>query len=340
MQNTQNIINKALGDGNKIDESLQGSVFNRHQSKKFIQEMFPQNIEILKLVSYFQTKAMTGTFPMISVTEGNWRGDAKLTASGYDDPGIEANFTNLEFSLKKMRADMLIPNDIFRFNIEGAGLESTILNIVANQHSLDLNNLLFNGNTATTGNSFLSITDGIIVKLKKDLGENYKKQIIDYSAETTFDLKIFFDLFDAIPTKKMKGDYRWFMSKKTKTALSKTLLDRQTNLGDTAFIDRVGNVRPLDIGILEIEDFPDDVILLAVPSDFAICYYEQIRFAKAVQGMTLTQRDARYYAWFYWFDFLVLRADKMALAHSVSVPTNYKMLNEYNSTPKSGSVKK
>ena len=88
---------------------------------------------------------------------------ASATEVSDTSTNVVVTFTKVALTTKKMRLDWAISTESLEDNIEGAGLEDHIAQMMARQTANDLDDLLISGNTAL-GSGFLAAFDGFIRK--------------------------------------------------------------------------------------------------------------------------------------------------------------------------------
>lgn len=134
--------------------------------------------------------------------------------------------SRITLTTKKMLAEVHIPYDVLEDNIERGNLEDTIMALAAEQVSLDLEELIISGDTASL-DSYLAQLDGILVQATS--------HVVDYDNSSTIDKTVFKYGIKAMPNKYLRNRpaMRFWTSPDTETEFADSLANRQTGLGDT-----------------------------------------------------------------------------------------------------------
>ncbi len=146
-----------------------------------------------------------------------------LTASNRSKPSTD----KVTLSTSEVIAEVHIPYDVLEDNIERGRLEDTIMTLIAERASLDLEELLISGYTGSD-DEYLALMDGILVQTSS--------HIVDYNASPASITKAVFKAgIKAMPNKYMRnrGAMRFYCSPDAETEFADSLADRATALGDT-----------------------------------------------------------------------------------------------------------
>jgi hypothetical protein len=148
------------GSGIHVGSSSKGGLLNPEQSARFLDYMFDATV-IGKVARTVRMRADTTEIDRIGV------GERLMTvASEADDTSSNAavTFSKISLTTKKLRLDWELSTESLEDNIEGADLEDHIARLMATQAGNDIEDLVLNGNTASTG--LMSAFDGIVKKAK------------------------------------------------------------------------------------------------------------------------------------------------------------------------------
>jgi hypothetical protein len=173
-------------------------------------------------------------------------------------------------------SEVRIPYDALEDNIEREGLQSTIMDMISQRASLDLEELLINGSTSSN-DPFLALFDGAI-----ELAEhNY-----DGSALTSIDKTVFKKALDSMPTKYMRNlsAMEFFMSYHNVIEYRDKLADRETGKGDDYYLNRP-TVYAFGVPISAAALMPNNAVLFTYP--------QNILFGVQRNVMVETDRDIR-----------------------------------------------
>lgn len=139
---------------------------------------------------------------------------------------VKPSFGKVTLNAKEVIAEINISYDTLENNIEGENLKDTIMQLIAERASLDLEELIINGDT-TSADEYLALIDGI------------RKQSVSHIVDANSAL-IGKDLFKnakkVMPSKYLRnpGDYRFYTSQNTATEWMDVVATRATALGDAA----------------------------------------------------------------------------------------------------------
>lgn len=166
---TQKDIDIALGD---LDN---GGLLTPEQSDTFIRKIQDQPT-ILKEARVFPMNSPKADIPKIGFDSMILRPATQTAGSralGTGDEGrAKPTTTKIELSTSEVIAEIRIPYEVLEDNVERGGLENTILDLMAERVSLDLENLIINGDDASSpaaGESLLAMTDGVLKKITSNV---------------------------------------------------------------------------------------------------------------------------------------------------------------------------
>lgn len=301
----QEIITKSIStaDWKNTHGNLQ-----EYQAKEYV-KLIQEESSFLKLVhSEFVGGATRGNIPKIGVSQENFRPAYESTAGV---AGEEMTLKNpiVPFEVQKIRADFEIPKEWENQNLEGT--LTTVLNMATNQNRVDLVNLMFNGDKESD-NRFRKCQDGFIKKLRTQLPS---KQLIDLSKIDggMFTEKYFSTLKRSVPSKYRNTKYRWICSDETYLNYQEFLINRQTSAGDAALTGEGVSLKPFGVPFEVVPNFPDDVIIFADPKNLTIVYHRDIEYGSTDQGKDLVARNAVYWVWFLYVDFIIMEPEAVAM---------------------------
>jgi len=234
-----------------------------------------------------------------------------------------ATFATVPFTTRKIRLPWEITEDVFHENIEGQGLESTLVDEMTTQFALDLEDLEINGDTAAgagADQAFLQINDGIMKMITAAAvpGRNLDGSTI---AAGVWGKDHMFEMLYAMPNAyRRSGGLRWIMSPARAIQWWESVTNRATNGGDAALLGEGGSItKPLGIPTLEVPAFPDTTVLLADPRNFVRVISWQVR-KRRVTGDTdaeLAAKDKRFYIYFIKHDVVIEETDAIVRMHTL-----------------------
>lgn len=197
----------------------------------------------------------------------------------------------VELNAKEVIAEVNISYDTLENNIEGANLQNTIIDMIAERASLDIEELIVNGDTASS-DTYLKLIDGI--------RKQATSHIVDANG-ANFDRSILKKLYASVPTKYLRDPqaFRYYMSYINELNWRDEIASRQTALGDGTL---TGQNRPSAYGVpvsgiamlqpykATIESQQQDVtdLLLTHPKNivFGVSRNVRIEFDKDIRSRT------------------------------------------------------
>jgi HK97 family phage major capsid protein len=217
---------------------------------------------------------------------------------GVDDATlVKPTFTDIDYAVKRYRADTELDEEVFEDNIEGEGFEDHWIGTVTGQIGRDLEDLHFNGDETLVADPFLKLNEGWLHQLAAGGSGAHRVNAatIDAGAITK---NTFFAGIEAVPHKYLNGPgLKWIGNPSIFLNYLEYLTDRATGAGDAALV--AGTVGlPGGFGKLEVPAMPADRLLLADPKNFVVVTRKAIRYRKTTEGRQAVRQDKRFYAWF------------------------------------------
>jgi hypothetical protein len=223
MPSTKSIIEKA--DIAVADLVSNGGYLNPIQSDTFIRMVIEQPT-LLNEIRVVPMNAPTMEINKIGFATRILR---KAPASG---TALAANLRSkpttdkVSLSTKEIIAEVHIPYDVLEDNIERGSLEDTIMALIADRASLDLEELLLQGDTSTVGDDYLAMYDGMLV------------QAISHQVDLTGIAGVTKSAFKAglkaMPNKYLRNRaaMRFYVSPHAEIDFADSLANRETPFGD------------------------------------------------------------------------------------------------------------
>ena len=178
-------------------------------------------------------------------------------------------------------AEVHIPYDVLEDQIERARLEDTIMDLIAERASLDLEDLVINGNTVSGDDAFMRLKDGALAQSVS--------HIVDYrdSYLGAVNKGIFKEAIKAMPNQYLRNrtSLRCYVSPHAEIEYADSLADRATPMGDKKVVgDWKGNYA-FGIPVAPASLMPNHSALLIWPKNLILGVQRQI--------MIETDRDIR-----------------------------------------------
>ncbi len=196
------------------------------------------------------------------------------------DAGDRSKPTTEKVSLttKEVIAEVHIPYDVLEDNIERGSLESTIMALIAQRSSLDLEELLLLGDTGSA-DDYLALVDGVL--------KQADDHIVDFSAtHPNITKEVFKQGIKAMPNPYMRNRaaLRFYASPDAEIEYADSLANRETMLGD----DKITRWKPNTAYGINVEP-----AALMPDSKYLFTYPKNIIFGVQRDIMIETDRDIR-----------------------------------------------
>jgi hypothetical protein len=277
MKDNKTIVEKAdIAVANLISD---GGYLNPIQANTFIRMLIEQPT-LVNEVRVVPMNAPTMEINKIGVTSRILR---KAPQSGQALPAAKRSKPETDkvtLSTKEVIAEVHIPYDVLEDNIERGSLEDTIMTLITERASLDLEELILLGNTGSA-DEYLAMMNGIINQLTS--------HVVDFSATMPNVTKEIFKAgIKAMPNKYLRNQsaMRFFVSPDADIEYADSLANRETGLGDRN-IERwpYGLNVAYGIPIKPVALMPNWAAVLTYPKNIILCVQRQV--------MIETDRDIR-----------------------------------------------
>lgn len=170
-------------------------------------------------------------------------------------------------------AEIDIPYEVLEDSIEGGDIDTaqfqqTILDMMAQRITLDLEELVVLGDTGS-GDSYLQLQDGALVSAISNIVNNGGDPMA---------VQLFGNMVKALPTKyyKLLNQYRYYVSKTKEIDYRLSIAQRQTALGD-GIITGTTPVSVLGVSLASAAYMPSDTALLTIPNNLIIGIQRNMR---------------------------------------------------------------
>jgi hypothetical protein len=143
-----------------------------------------------------------------------------------EDQKFKPTFSKVELNTKEVIAEINISDDTIENNIEGASIEDTIMNLIAQRAALDIEELIVNGDTES-GDAYLALIDGI-----RKLATSH---VVD-AASASISSTIFKNAKKAMPAMYRRAGrmMKYYVSDNVETDWIDVMGNRQTAVGDSS----------------------------------------------------------------------------------------------------------
>jgi hypothetical protein len=228
-----------------------GGYLNTEQSNKFLRGIIDQPTIIKAARSVIidgENKKIEkigfGSRIMRPATE-----NTALTSDKYAKP----TFGKVELSTKEVIAEVRLSYDTLEANIERGQLKNTIIAMIQERVALDLEELILQGNTAST-DPYLAVIDGVLKKANS--------HVVDLKGAEV-DLTAWTNLIKSVPSKYLRDQnaYRIWTSRNIDLAWKNQIASRNTVAGDRFLLENA-NATALGYQIQPIAMIPEDLTYL------------------------------------------------------------------------------
>lgn len=278
------------------------------QAYQFLVDTINNASTLPKLNPIFR-KDSAGNIDTLSVKARKIRQHAKNhtpTGIGGIEPG------EIPYNVKKVFWDEWLQDDDVWYNLQARkeNVEETILAMIQKQFGVDLQDLIFNGDTATdSGNTdyeFLKILDGFVKKMK---ASTYKTDLA--AAEPT--LIDFVNHVRVLPEKYKNAhdDITWFITRNTHDKLMAQATQRETGFGDAVLQDgKLKRLGGYDIEV--VANLQSGFAALTPLKNLKPVFTRELRYNRTAEGATAKAKDATYHIIFAYLDAVVREVEAVA----------------------------
>lgn len=227
-------------------------------------------------------------------------------------------FTKVEHDAQLFKAEVRVTNEVIEDNIERERLRNTIMTMMAERISLDMEEVVVSGDTAST-DPFLAQFDGILELAASN---------VVHAGTVSLNKGIFRDMLKSMPSQYLrnKGALRFLTSVDAEIDYRDSLSDRMTVGGDRA-LGAEGESAPVGysgIPVIDIPMFPENLgggsnttdMLLLDPKNIEVGIWRQITVEtdKLIrEGVLLVVASLRFDALFI-EETAVVKADQIKVA--------------------------
>lgn len=297
-------------------------LLNPEQARKFIKQTF-EATPLGALVRHEMRRAKTGEIDKIGIASRILRKKTENVDANSDgsapvlDPAtgqvtgyrVKPNFSQVTYSTTPVRLPWELTEETLRENIEGAGLEATITNLMTRQLGIDLEDIYLNGDEAVAAGAadhdFLYINDGWIKQIANG------GHVYDASGDTSMSLDMFYNALKAMPNKYNNGRLRWLMSPHRAQQWELFLLNQGLAKGAN-FPDSLYK-SPASIPSVQVPRMPDDKILLVDPQNLVVINTYDVKIRKTTEGKEAIMADKRFYVIHLDYDAIIEELDAAAI---------------------------
>ncbi len=255
MTDSRKIIEKAdLAVSQMISD---GGYLNEEQSNTFYRTL----IDEPTLISRVRTVQMNSPKMNIDSIGFGSRILRAAPSSGTalaSDERVRPAFGQVQLDTEEVIAEVHIPYDALEDSIERGNLENTIMQMLTGRVSLDLEELLINGNTSSA-DSYLALFDGALA---------LAGHTVDGSSLTAINKEVFKPALQEMPTQYLRNlaAMNFMMSWHNVIEYRDALAGRETGTGDDFYLNRP-TVYAFGVPIVPAALMPNDEVLFTYPQN-------------------------------------------------------------------------
>ena len=194
-----------------------------------------------------------------------------LSGTGYETRA-SATTDKVELLTKEIIAEVWLPYDVLEDNIERGTLESTIMSMITERASIDLEELILLGFTAAT-DPYLGLMNGLLVSATDHL-VNYT------SPPSDIDVDIFKRGLQAMPTKYLRNrsQMKFYTSHYLESEFAAQMSFRETALGDVRITnDYASMLKAFGVPVTPCAMMPDANYIFTLPQNLILGIQRKIQ---------------------------------------------------------------
>lgn len=229
----------------------------------------------------------------------------------------------IPYAVKKVFWDEWLKNDDVYYNAirqatsvmsqqgitETNNLESLVVQMLQKQFAMDLQDLIFNGDTAASGSDaeFLKIVDGFVKKMKTS---THKTDL----AEAEPKLMDFINHIQLLPEEyknNYEGSIKWFMTRGIHDKIMALITERQTGFGDATIVDgKVTRLGGYDIEI--VSGMQGGFVALTPMENLVPIFTMDVKYRRESTGPLCAKKDSTYHIIHAYLDCVIREIDAVA----------------------------
>lgn len=246
MLDNRSILEKA--DLALSDLTTGGGLLQPAQAAKFMRILIKQS----KLMGMSTVVPMRSPKQLVEKIRFNGRvlrAGSEATALSSGDRS-KPNLGKVELDAQLFKAEVRLDNEVLEDSIERQELRQTIMQILADAISRDMEEVAVNGDTGS-GDAFLAKFDGILKQATSN--------VVD-AGDTKLSKTIFRDMLKALPSEflRNKADMRFLTSVDAELDYRDAVADRSTVLGDK-FLEQEAPIAYSGIPVVDLQLMPENI---------------------------------------------------------------------------------
>lgn len=230
------------------DLTTSGGLLEPAQAQKFLRILI-QEARLMKMVTVVPMRSPKQLIEKIRFSTRVLRAGQEATALPVADRS-SPNLSKVELDAKLFKAEIRLNDEVLEDSIERAELKTTIMQILAEAVSRDMEEMAIQGDTGSA-DPFLAQFDGILVQATSN--------VVD-ATNSTINKTIFRDMLKTMPSEFLrdKGRQVFMTSVDAELDYRDAIADRATVLGDKS-LQEDAPIKYGGISIMDLQLMPEDL---------------------------------------------------------------------------------
>lgn len=251
-----------------------GGKLTPETAQKFMRILIDES-KLLKMATVVPMKSEKTEIPKIRFATRILRAGQEATALPKADRA-KPNLSNVELDTKLFKAEVRLPDEVLEDNIERDQLKATIMQLMGEAISRDMDEIAVQGDTASA-DTFLAQLNGIL--------KQSTSNVVDAATATT-NKGILRDMLKSMPKPflRSKDLLRFLTSIDSKIDLTDSLGNRMTPLGDSLTMNG-GDLKYQGVPVEDVPLFPENLgvatnctnMILTDPKNVTVGIWRQIK---------------------------------------------------------------
>jgi len=256
------------------DLTAGGGLLQPAQAQKFIRILIQESV-VLKMATVVPMRSQKQLIEKIRFGGRILRAGSEATALAAGDR-VKPDLGSVELDAQLFKAEVRLNNEVLEDSIERGALRQTIMQLMGDSISRDMDEVIVQGDTAS-GDSFLAKLDGVLKQATSN--------VVDAASATT-NKTIFKDMLKAMPSEFLRNrkQLRYMTSVDSEIDYRDSLAERATVVGDK-FLEQDAPVAYSGIPVVDVPLFPENLgagndstnVLLTDPKNVNVGIWRNIR---------------------------------------------------------------
>ena len=256
------------------DLTAGGGLLQPAQAQKFIRILIQESV-VLKMSTVVPMRSPKQLIEKIRFGGRILRAGTEATALAAGDR-VKPDLGSVELDAQLFKAEVRLNNEVLEDSIERGALRQTIMQLMGESISRDMDEVIVQGDTAS-GDAFLAKLDGILKQATSN--------VVDAAGATT-NKTIFKDMLKAMPSEFLRNrkQLRYMTSVDSEIDYRDSLAERATVVGDK-FLEQDAPVAYSGIPVVDVPLFPENLgvgndstnVLLTDPKNVNVGIWRNIR---------------------------------------------------------------